>query len=109
MLVQMEKDLSATLRVLMFTDVVGSVELKGKLGTPVYARLLARHDKLLKTIIVSTPKSQIRQDTGDGFLLEFATPSDAVNAALRFQYGLKTPDWEPRGLDVRLGIHLGTV
>jgi serine/threonine protein kinase/class 3 adenylate cyclase len=98
---------SSRLMVLMFTDVVGSVKLKPELGMAAYAKLLARHDALFRSIVESTPGAEVRQDTGDGFYAAFATPSDAVTAGLRFQLGLRSGDWDPKPLGVRVGIHLG--
>ena len=84
------------LMVLLFTDLVGSVKLKAELGLAAYARLLARHDALFRSIIDTTPGAEVRQDTGDGFYAAFATPAGAVAAAIRFQVGLSTGDWDPR-------------
>ena len=93
--------------VLLFTDVAGSVRLKGEIGVSAYGRLLARHDALFRAVVGGVPGAEVRQDTGDGFYAAFATPADAVVAALRFQLGLRAGDWDPRPLDVRIGIHLG--
>lgn len=93
--------------VLMFTDIAGSVKLKGEMGLPVYATLLAAHDALFREIVASFPGAEVRQDTGDGFLAAFATPGDAVAAGLRFQLGLRRDDASVAGLGVRIGIHLG--
>ena len=98
---------ASRLMVLMFTDLVGSVKLKADLGLSAYAKLLARHDTLFRSIVESTPGAEVRQDTGDGFYAAFATPSDAVSAGLRFQLGLRTGEWYPKPLGVRVGIHLG--
>src|SRR5688500_7337741 len=99
--------LASRVMVLMFTDVAGSTPLKEKLGMPAYARLISRHDALFKSIVDALPGSLVLQDTGDGFLARFATPSDAVTAALRFQLALTSPDWADEPLRVRIGLHLG--
>jgi class 3 adenylate cyclase len=104
------------LMVLMFTDIVGSVRLKNRLGTPEYARLLALHDRALRRALGSVTGAEFLQDTGDGCLARFRTASDAVNAALRFQYDLhrlsasvgSAGRLAPASLlRVRIGIHLG--
>jgi class 3 adenylate cyclase len=105
----MDAAIPSSMMVLLFTDVVGSVEMKSRLGPEQYARLLGRHDKLFKSIIRSTRNAKLLKDLGDGFLASFATPADAVNAALRFQYGLTTDDWGGQTLAVRMGVHLGQV
>lgn len=100
---------SSSLSVIMFTDIVGSVNAKHDLGADAYSRLLDAHDRELKRIVAEYEKGEVQQDTGDGFLVTFATPSDAVNAALRFQHFLAIHNADPRPLDVRIGLHLGQV
>ena len=97
------------LMVLMFTDVVGSTELKTRLGTNVFARLISRHDQLFKQIVAAMPGAAILKDTGDGFFATFATMSDAVRAALQFQWAMATEPWQPQPLRTRIGLHLGEV
>lgn len=104
-----DNELESRLMVLMFTDLVGSVDLKTRLGASVYANLISRHDTLFRQIISSTPAAEIRNDTGDGFLARFATATDAVCAALRFQYAMRAEPWEPEALHVRIGVHIGQV
>lgn len=107
---------TSRLMVLMFTDIAGSVALKSELGLPAYSRLLARHDALFRSIVAAIPRASILQDTGDGFYASFATPADAVTAALRFQHGIAADGFEQSAatgrcqggsLSVRVGIHLG--
>lgn len=97
------------LTVLMFTDVVGSVGKKAQLGTAAYSELITRHDALFRSIVSSVRGAQVLQDTGDGFVAEFSTPSDGVNAALRFQQTLHGVEWGEGTLKVRVGLHLGQV
>src|SRR5204863_3795400 len=46
---------------------------------------------------------------GDGFLGSFCSVSDAINAALRFQYELKRKGDRQCQLRTRVGIHLGQI
>ena len=93
----------------MFTDIVGSTSLKDSLTTAVYLPLLRRHDQLLRKAVASSG-GQLRQDTGDGCFAAFATSSDAVKAALTFQWLMTAEPWPPgRVLSSRVGIHLGEV
>ena len=94
------------LMVLLFSDIVGSTDLKSRLGTVEYTAALAKHDRIFRHIIDTTPDSRVLKDTGDGFFASFGTASDAVRAALRFQFELhhaKVP------LKTRVGIHVGEV
>ncbi|MBC8108381.1 MAG: tetratricopeptide repeat protein [Anaerolineae bacterium] len=92
--------------VLMFTDVVGSVDLKHRIGTTQYADALSRHDAIFKQLIANCPGADVLTDTGDGFFACFASSSDAVRAALLFQQ-LVRRDADP--LRVRIGLHVGEV
>src|SRR4051794_908115 len=94
------------LMVLMFTDVVGSVDLKGRIGTAAYAEALQRHDNVFRKLILSSPGSEILTDTGDGFFACFASASEAVRAALLFQQQVAR---EAPPLRVRIGLHVGDV
>src|SRR5688500_18237156 len=100
---------ASRLMVLMFTDLVGSVDLKSRLGTVAYAGLLGRHDELFRRSIAGLPNASILQDTGDGFCVRFETASDAVMAALLFQHAMAVEPWGPEPLRARVGIHLGEV
>jgi serine/threonine-protein kinase len=95
--------------VLMFTDIVGSVDLKMRLGGGVAARLIGRHDVLFREALAGIPDARVLKDMGDGFLARFVTASDAVTAALRFQLALAREPGEPQRLRARVGIHLGEV
>lgn len=93
----------------MFTDLVGSVDLKNRLGANAYTALIARHDQLFRDIVGSGDASRVIQDTGDGFLAGFTTTSDAVRAALRFQEQLRRSDWGGESFLVRIGLNVGQV
>ena len=56
---------SARLMVLMFTDIVGSVDLKTRFGNLVYQRLISRHDEMFGNIVRSIPGGEILKDTGE--------------------------------------------
>jgi serine/threonine-protein kinase len=99
-----------TLMVLMFTDIVESVTLKRRIGDAAAARLIRMHDQVFHAIVGDCPDGAVLKDTGDGFLASFATASDAVQAALRFQHELhERTAGEAEPLKVRIGVHLGEV
>src|SRR5688572_17920177 len=97
------------LAVLLFTDIVGSTELKTRLGANAYSRLLSRHDQLFKQSLSELPSAQVINDTGDGYLVAFATASDAVRFALRMQKAMHDEPWDKHPLRVSIGIHLGEI
>ena len=95
--------------VIMFTDLVGSVDLKQRLRARAYATLIERHDALFMDILRGTPGAELRQDTGDGFYALFPTPAAAVEAALRFQRALHDEPWPEEAARVRIGLHAGQI
>ncbi len=99
----------SALMVFLFTDIAGSVDLKARLGDSEAARLISRHDELFRRTISLAASGKLVQDTGDGFLAEFATASDAVQTALRFQHAIHTEPWGDDAILVRAGVHLGEV
>src|SRR5438477_13214049 len=97
------------LAVLIFTDIVGSTELKNRIGTNRYVQLLTRHDEIFKQLMATVHSAEILQDTGDGYFASFTTVTEAVNFALRFQDALHREPWDPEPLTVRIGIQVGEV
>jgi class 3 adenylate cyclase len=97
------------LSVLLFTDIVGSTQLKSTLGTAVYTRLLQRHNELFDAGLRECPGAQSIKHTGDGYFASFTTASDAVRFALKFQARMGIEPWDPRPLKTRVGIHIGEV
>ena len=60
-----------------------------------------------RAILASIVGAEENNYTGDGFLATFPRVSDAVNAALRFHYALRTFKWEAVPIETRIGIHVG--
>jgi len=94
---------------IMFTDLVGSVDLKRRLGAQDYGRLIAWHDTVFRDVLAELPGAAIYQNTGDGFIATFDTHSDAVRAALEFQARLRETQPDDAPLAVRVGLHVGQV
>ena len=94
--------------VLLFTDLVDSVGLQGRMGTNQYAEILRRHDDLFRGLMAGT-QGRILKHTGDGFLAEFSVASEAVSVALAFQLLLHREQWGFDGVTVRVGLHQGEV
>ena len=68
------------LMVLMFTDIVGSVDLKQRMGDAEAAALIRRHDDLFAYTTHAFAFTEILKDLGDGFLAALRSASDAVHA-----------------------------
>jgi serine/threonine protein kinase len=100
---------SRMLSVVMFTDLVGSVALQERLGTLAYADFVEQHDLIVHSSIAEADGGEIISDTGDGFLIRFNDPSDAVESALRLQFLAKHTLVEGEPIRIRVGIHLGVI
>ena len=100
---------SKQIAALMFTDIVGSVGLQQKLGTNNYTRYVSRHDEIIKECLSAVPDAKILNETGDGFLIRFTDPSDAVNTALRLQYRLSLEKSEGESINIRMGLNMGLI
>ena len=59
---------TSRIAVLLFTDIVDSVNLERRLGTESYSRLLKLHHQLFRQSLELVGAGRIYQDTGDGFL-----------------------------------------
>jgi len=95
--------------VLLFTDIVDSVDMQQRLGTQTYTEILQQHDDLFREALDPIAESVHYQDTGDGQLAQFKTAADGVNAALRFQRLLDLAEWPHEKPSVRVGLHQGQI
>jgi adenylate cyclase len=96
---------------ILFSDIEDSTALNEQLGDDRWVRLLDSHDKLVRKC-VSGYSGKVVKSQGDGFMIAFRDPADAVRAGIEIQDALseggdrrlrKTP------IRVRVGIHCGTV
>src|SRR5262245_38722931 len=76
---------ASRLTVILFSDVVGSTDLKSRVGAAAYSALLRRHNEIFERACAAVPDAQVLKHTGDGYMILFATASDAVRFALRAQ------------------------
>ena len=90
-------------RTVVFTDIVGSTERAQTMGDRDWTDLLRRHDRVA-TELAKHFRGRVVKHTGDGQLVVFDSPNEAI----RFADSLRN---ELRGirLDVRAGIHAGEV
>lgn len=94
-----ERDLATV----MFTDIVNSTEMLGKLGDAEWRRTLDFVDDLVADRVAKHGGRVVKQ-TGDGHLAEFSRPSEAVRAGL-----VLSRDARVLGVQVRVGLHTGEV
>src|SRR5579859_4349099 len=69
---------------------------------------LARHDALLQQAVAAA-EGTVFKTVGDAFCVAFATPHQALGAALAAQRALAAAAWDPAigALRVRMGLHTG--
>lgn len=100
---------STRLMVALFTDIVGSVAMKERLGAAAAGELIGRHDRLLREIASRRGSAEVLKDTGDGCLIRFGVVSDAVEFALDLQRAIAQEEWGGEALRVRVGLDVGEV
>ncbi|MFE7801539.1 adenylate/guanylate cyclase domain-containing protein [Nocardia sp. NPDC057440] len=94
--------------VIAFSDIEGSTALNERLGDRVWVKLLDRHDRLIRNF-VTEHGGHIVKSQGDGFMIAFAHPEQAVRCGLDVQNALGN-SVKPIGTErvrVRIGIHMG--
>lgn len=95
---------------LFFSDIENSTPLNDRLGDATWVRVLAAHDKVLRTRIEQY-RGQVVKTAGDGFMVAFRDAEAACRAALAIQRDL-TRDVTLRRfgpIRVRIGVHTGQV
>jgi predicted ATPase/class 3 adenylate cyclase len=103
--------MSRTTATILFTDLVGSTELRGRLGEEAADDLRRRHDQLLAQA-VETNNGRVVKGLGDGIMASFAGASDAVAAAVAIQQAvdrLNRSGKAPVPVAVRVGVSAGDV
>lgn len=95
----------------LFTDLVGSTELRGRLGEEAADELRCKHDQLLAQAVEAN-SGRVVKGLGDGIMATFAGASDAVTAAVAIQQaidGLNRSAKTAVPLEVRVGLSAGDV
>jgi class 3 adenylate cyclase len=92
----------------MFTDLVGSTELRLRLGEDAAETLRSRHDRLL-TESVESHHGRVVKRLGDGIMASFVSCTDALAAAVTIQQAVDLSNRRAGGerLAVRIGVSVG--
>ena len=98
-------DLGTTTATILFTDVVGSTELRSRLGESAADRVFIEHRRRLGTVI-ARHGGHIVKYTGDGVMASFSAASTAVHAAIAIQADVAE---HGAGIVVRVGVAVGDV
>ncbi len=95
--------------VLLFTDIVGSTELKARHGVPAYSEALRTHNGHFERIARECRNVRILHNMGDGYFAEAGGVAEAVRFALLFQDAMRDGPWNEVCLTTRAGIHAGEI
>lgn len=92
--------------VVVFTDLAGSTQLKSSMGDTRASELIRQHHELVRKLVDET-RGHIIKSLGDGFMLRFDAPTDALTFSLFLQFAHATVKKDlPK---VRIGLNLGEV
>ena len=93
----------------MFSDIENSTPLNDRLGDSTWVKVLAAHDRVLRTQIEKY-RGQVVKTAGDGFMVAFRDAEAACRAALAIQRDLpRDITLRRHGIQVRMGVHTGQV
>ncbi len=88
---------------IMFSDIEESTALNERIGDRAWARLIGNHAKMVRRHVQSH-RGHVVKSQGDGFMVAFADPDQAVRCGIDLQRALRK---RPNGIRVRIGIHTG--
>lgn len=88
---------------IMFSDIEESTALNERIGDRAWVRLIGKHDKSVRRH-VDKHDGYVVKSQGDGFMVAFAKPEQAVKCAVDIQRSLLK---DRNGIRVRIGIHVG--
>jgi class 3 adenylate cyclase len=88
---------------IVFSDIEESTALNERIGDRAWVRLISSHDKLVRRH-VKQHSGHVVKSQGDGFMIAFAQPEQAVRCSIDLQHSLRR---RPNGIRVRIGIHMG--
>jgi class 3 adenylate cyclase len=95
--------------VVMFTDIVDSTSINERIGDEAWHEVLERYRTVVRTAISSRGGTEVAT-AGDGFLLRFESPADAVLAGVDIQRALAEARVDdPSVPHTRIGLHAGDV
>src|ERR1700754_2782556 len=88
---------------ILFSDIEDSTALNERIGDRAWVRTIGRHDKMIRRHVQSH-KGHVVKSQGDGFMVAFADPDQAVRCSIDVQRALRK---RPNEIRVRIGIHTG--
>jgi predicted ATPase/class 3 adenylate cyclase len=92
----------------LFTDLVGSTQLRQSLGDERADDVRRAHDRVIRDAIAAHAGTEIK-GTGDGFMATFPAAAEAVSAAVAMQRGISRMARRGVNVAIRVGISAGDV
>jgi eukaryotic-like serine/threonine-protein kinase len=95
---------------ILFSDIEDSTVLTEKLGDEQWLRVLREHNAIFREQISRHEGYEVKSQ-GDGFMLAFPDPCEALECAIEVQRAFAERERDGRGesLRVRIGLHTGEV
>jgi class 3 adenylate cyclase len=95
--------------IVLFTDLVGSTELRARLGEEAAETLRRQHDAVVRSAVAANG-GKVVKNLGDGFMATFAGAADGVSGAMDIQQAIARHNRGRRdSLGIRIGISAGDV
>jgi adenylate cyclase len=93
---------------ILFSDIEESTALNERVGDRAWVKLIGEHDKLVRKL-VKQHDGHVVKSQGDGFMIAFAHPEQAVRCGIDLQDALRKDAQRKRhrAIRVRIGIHAG--
>jgi class 3 adenylate cyclase len=93
---------------ILFSDIERSTELNERLGDHRFLELLREHNEIVRDQVRVHRGFEVKSQ-GDGFMIAFASPSDAVEGAIAIQraLGMRIEAGAEEPIRVRMGLHTG--
>lgn len=92
--------------VVMFSDIEGSTARNEELGDRGWVKLLGKHDKFVRKQ-VDNHGGYVVKNQGDGYMIAFSDPAQAVRCGVRVQEALLGNPERWDRIRVRMGVHVG--
>jgi class 3 adenylate cyclase len=95
---------AATVRAVLFTDLVGHTEMMQSLGDAKGREVLREHERITRETLKAHGGTEVKT-MGDGFMASFGSVTKAVECAVALQRAFADREGEP--LQVRCGLNAG--
>lgn len=104
---QSSADVDPGHRAILFTDIVGSIEMTARLGDRIGTEMVRAHDAIVRRCLGHSSGREVKH-TGDGIMAAFSTTAAAVECAMTIQQEFKRHNGgntEP--IHIRIGLDCG--